>query len=83
MDEIVIVSDSSNLFKLAKGMELLKAAKIRQTGYIKFAGMDKTALWYSSRDQKRNERDIVIIACVISRLENYCREKCETILINI
>lgn len=79
----MIANDNSNLFKLAKGMELLKDAKIRKVGYVKFGGMDKTALWYSSMDQERNVRNIIIIDKVIERLENYCRRKCQTILINI
>lgn len=75
--ETVFIYKTDNLFKLAKGLELLAKAKVRKIGYQR---MDKTAIWYSSPEQ---DHKIIIIDAVIMRLENYCREKCKCIMINI
>lgn len=67
----------TNLSKLSKGLELLERARVRKMGYQKW---DESAIWFSNYEQEHN---IKIIDKAISRLENYCREKCQTILINI
>jgi hypothetical protein len=73
----------TNLQKLIRGMALLEAARIRKIGYEKFSRTPITDLWYSAPAQEKNSRDLITIDRAILRLENYCREKCKTILINI
>ena len=43
--------ENGNLYKLAKGMELLAFARVRKVGYVKSERLNPAYLWYSSRDQ--------------------------------
>lgn len=75
--ETVYIYKTDHLFKLAKGLELLAKAKVRKIGYEKW---NTSAIWFSDSEQIRR---VEIIEVVIMRLENYCREKCKCIMINI
>ena len=76
-DIILESKDNTNIYKLAKGIELLTSARVRKIGYEKW---DRSAIWFSTYEQKHS---IEIIEQVIKRLEDYCRAKAQTIMINI